>query len=733
MKANIEVRYPQQMAGKLIVCLMAFSLILAACTATPQPVRTSVSLPTVANPPTGAPTPFATLAPIPVSPPPTALPTPTQPLPTPLPGPNSPKPDELTNLVTGDVESLDPALAYDDASIEVLRNLYDTLVQPIPGKPDQFAPRLAEQTPSQANGGISADGRTYTFKLRTGARFLDGSPVAASDAAYSLIRGILQAGSESPQWLLTEPLFGTGITDVALLAEAAVKGYDFVGAGLSRDEIARLTGRLMDDREALKRVDSGVLLAICEAVKTRITADDSTRTLTIRLARPWSPWLATLAQPWGSILSRKWVIENRGWNGDCQTWTDHYAPTPQNDPINSIVNGSGPYMLERWIKGQEVVLNANDTYWRRQAAYPGGPVGAPRLKRIIIRIVPDFDERLKLFQMGQADLITIDRQKSGQLDALVGERCEWNADAQAYAPCRLTETSQAGARLYVGEPVFGRTDIFMNFDVTVDAKTGTNSYIGSGKLDGNGIPAGFFANENIRKAFQYCFDSQAYIREAFNNEAVRSAAVTLPGLPGYTETAPQYRYDVQKCADLFKSAGLRGANGKTVWDVGFRFKVVINTGSSVRKSAARILAAGLKQVNEKFVLEVEEVSWSKFRSASIGRLLPLFIDTWQEDIHDSHNWYSAYLTGYYALSQGIPLPIRSDFQKLLDQAAATPNPAERTEIYMRLNQGFYDFGLTILGAAALDRRYEQRWVLGVSPGGSGLIPGGYDYYTLYKR
>src|SRR5690242_18865118 len=44
---------------------------------------------------------------------------------------------------------------------------------------------LAAQIPSVANGGISKDGLTYTFKLRPGLKWSDGQPLDARDVDFS--------------------------------------------------------------------------------------------------------------------------------------------------------------------------------------------------------------------------------------------------------------------------------------------------------------------------------------------------------------------------------------------------------------------------------------------------------------------------------------------------------------------------------------------------------------------
>ena len=48
-----------------------------------------------------------------------------------------------------------------------------------------YLPELAAEVPTVANGGISADGRVYTIRLRDGPAWHDGTPVTAADLAFT--------------------------------------------------------------------------------------------------------------------------------------------------------------------------------------------------------------------------------------------------------------------------------------------------------------------------------------------------------------------------------------------------------------------------------------------------------------------------------------------------------------------------------------------------------------------
>lgn len=76
--------------------------------------------------------------------------------------------------------AVDPAVGSDDASSTALSNLYDTLV--FPTTDGGVEPWLAESWES------SEDGLTWTFKIKEGVKFHDGSDLLASDVAYSMNR-----------------------------------------------------------------------------------------------------------------------------------------------------------------------------------------------------------------------------------------------------------------------------------------------------------------------------------------------------------------------------------------------------------------------------------------------------------------------------------------------------------------------------------------------------------------
>jgi peptide/nickel transport system substrate-binding protein len=326
-------------------------------------------------------------------------------------------------------------LAYDTASGGIIQNLYETLVFFKGTSTDEFIPQLATEVPTLDNGGISEDGMTITFHIRTGVKFTNGETLTPTDVAYSFQRGLLQGGTASPQQLFTEAFFGTGIYDISYVVDPS--------------------GALIDNRTALQAVDSATLLAVCQQVKDAIVADNDAGTVTFHLAQSWAPLMPTLAQSWGSILNQAWVTENGGWDGSCDTWQNYYAMNSSEDPISSIAMGTSPFSLVS-VSNEQIVLARNESYWRTTPAYEGGPSGLASFTTVTIKIDGDETSRLNLITSGDADIIDwVDGE-----NALIGESCPWDQTNNKYATCTVSNDSLP-LRLYYGRPQNNRQDVII--------------------------------------------------------------------------------------------------------------------------------------------------------------------------------------------------------------------------------------------------------------------------------
>jgi peptide/nickel transport system substrate-binding protein len=101
---------------------------------------------------------------------------------------------ELRVGVAGVPGSLEPATALDGATPLISRQVFDTLVAYREGSTD-IEPALATRW------AISRDGLTWSFALRNGVTFHDGTPVTATEVAASLARHLkAEPAAPAPAW-----------------------------------------------------------------------------------------------------------------------------------------------------------------------------------------------------------------------------------------------------------------------------------------------------------------------------------------------------------------------------------------------------------------------------------------------------------------------------------------------------------------------------------------------------
>jgi len=682
----------------LLSLLVTASMLLAACGGAAAPATNEPAAPAPAEPAAPAP----------------AEPAPAEPA---AMGPKSKDPSTFVYVTFGEPDLLDPALDYETAGGEILQNVYETLVTYKGNSLSEFEPQLAESWE------LSDDGLTYTFKVRQGVKYHNGADFVASDFAYSFVRGMLQGGGNSPQFLIIEPFYGVGTTDISEMVEVAqALGLEALADGISTEELASAEGTLYDDVEAMKAVDPAILKGVCEDLYSKFESDDAAGTISMKLALPWAPFISTIAGYWSSAMNPAWVAEQGGWDGSCDTWQNFYAMQPENDPIYDQTNGTGPFILDHWTPGEEIVMVRNDNYWQEPA----------KLERVVIQQVDEWSTRFAMLQAGDADAGAVPVENRSQMDALVGEVCNWNVDANDY-DCSVTDESMP-FRVTLGRSGNTRSDIFFNFNV--GNPDGSNTYLGSGKLDGNGIPADFFGDVHIRKAFNYCFDWDAYIGDIFNGEAIQSTSLVIEDMPGWNLDDPTYHFDLAKCEEEFKLAdidkdGIPAGEDEEgdIWTTGFRFSSTYNQGNTTRQTLAEMVSQNVNSVNDKFIVEVVGLPWPAYLRSINAKLAPLFYVGWHEDIHDPHNWYVPYLISYYANRQSINPEIKAQFVPLVNAGVLENDPAKRNEIYRELNKLVYDNAPGIIGVLGTSHGFWARYIHGVkyNQNYSNLY-----YYTIYK-
>ncbi len=599
-------------------------------------------------------------------------------------------PDTIVEATYGDPSSLDPAWAYDTSSGEVILNVYETLLFPKKDSTTEFVPLLATKWD------VSSDGMTYTFTIRKGVKFQAGQDLTPEDVAYSFWRGMIQDRAGGPQWIMLQPFFGLNVQSF-------------------KDDV-------------VTKQFNGDWTKAVQALEQAITFDNTAGTVTLRLKQPYGPMLQILSGTWASIVSKPWDIQQGGWDGTPATAEKFHDPAAEKDELFKVMNGTGPYKLDQWMPSQEVDLVRNDSYWVTTPLWDGAPSGPAKIQRVIIKDIPEWGTRFAMLKTGDADLITVDRQYVAQVDPLVKETCDYKTNQ-----CTPTSNTDGVLRSYQGLPTVIADTIFLNENVNT---TGGNNTLGTGQLDGNGIPANFFSDINIRKAFNNAFDWDTYIKQVWNGEAEQQLGPIINGELGFDPTQAHYSYNPDQAAAEFKASTLKSSDGQSLWDTGFYLQFVYNTGNDQRRVAGEILKADLAKINPKFKVAIVDEPFPVFLKDQTAGRMPLFMLGWQEDYHDPQDWVGPYLVtgGTYGGTQGFPADVQKQLDQIINQAVQSSDSKARAALYGQLQNITYENALDIFVVQRQERHYEQLWMKGwyYNPTYPGATPVGEYFYTLSK-
>lgn len=513
--------------------------------------------------------------------------------------------NNLTLALRGEVESLDPAFSYDGISHGLLLNVYDTLIKFKGSSLKEFEPLIAREVPSLENGLISPDGLTYTFNIREGITFQDGTPLTAQDVAYSLQRFMLSDNISGPSSLLLEPILGISST---------------------RDKDRKLQIDIKDILNAVQVKDNQVI---------------------IKLKRPFAPFLGIMAR-WSYVLNKKWAIEHGEWDPSKPNWKEFNNRDKDASFLFENTNGSGPFIVQRWDRAaKRVYLTANKNYF----------LGAPKLDSVLVLSIPEQSTMRLMLESGDVDIAEIAGSFVDQIAS--------NPEIVVYDTLPRLKT----------DPV-----LFFTYDINGIS----NPDIGSGKLDGQGIPTDFFKDINIRKAFLYSFDYDAFVKDSAKNKAPRAVGAVPPALSGYDENMPHYNLDLKKAEEYFKLA----KNGE-VWDKGFSFTITYSSGNTLGQMACEILKRNVEKINPKFKIELRAVPWANFLEKTQNHKMPLWVRGWVADYPDAHNFAFPFLhsNGRYAIAQNFK---DATLDKFIEEAVSTTDPKKREELYKKIGRLDYE-------------------------------------------
>jgi peptide/nickel transport system substrate-binding protein len=206
-------------------------------------------------------------------------------------------------------------------------------------------------------------------------------------------------------------------------------------------------------------------------------------TLRITLQNPFGPFIDTLVKKYMISPTAAQAHEQ---DGDyCKAWCNE-------NPV-----GTGPYLLEEWVKGQQVSFKMNPDYW-------GGWEGN-HAQRIIQRYVPEAATQKLLLEKGDVDLA-----QKIELDDL---------EAVAQVPGVVVEEHRVPRLIHM----------FMRMQ-------------------------GPFEDVRVRQAVAHAFDYDAFIQGVWNGRAVKPLS-PLPAAVWAFDPQPEVTHDLDLAKQLMAEAG----------------------------------------------------------------------------------------------------------------------------------------------------------------------------------
>jgi ABC-type transport system substrate-binding protein len=235
-----------------------------------------------------------------------------------------------------------------------------------------------------------------------------------------------------------------------------------------------------------------------------------------------------------------------------------------------------------------------------------------------------------------------------------------------------------------------------------------SEYIGSGALDGDGIPVDFFTDLDVRKGFCYAFDYDTYVAEALSGQGEQRGSPVVEGLPYYNPAASMYDFDLEQAETHLKAAW-----DGDVWEYGFKFTLLYNAGNLPRKTACEILSENLLSINESFQVSILPIAWPTFLGKIWGtRDMPMFQVGWLPDYPHPDNFIVPFMHstgGAFSAFQGYG---SAALDTQISEAFMDTNPVTQEEKYYDLQEAYYQDPGGIMLAQPIVRRYFTNHING---------------------
>jgi peptide/nickel transport system substrate-binding protein len=282
--------------------------------------------------------------------------------------------------------------------------------------------------------------------------------------------------------------------------------------------------------------------------------------------------------------------------------------------------GTGPFKFVSWTRNDRMILEANEAYWD----------GAPKVKKLTMRPVPEVAARLAELQTGNADIIT-------------------------NIPPFLVPQVQNSPNATVQSVPSGRV-MFL--------------YL-------NCLAEGPLKNKKVRQALNYAVDRKAIIDNILKGSGVPMAVNLTPYHFGYDPSLKPYPYDPAMAKKLLAEAGY-----------GSGLKLVFNTPSGrylLDKEVSEAIAGMFNAVGIQTDLKVLE--WGTYTQIlTAKKLQDIGFIGWGNTLHDADGNFQPYFIPESAFSY-YSTPALAE---KINRARTTMDEKKRLELYKEMQREIFD-------------------------------------------
>jgi len=294
--------------------------------------------------------------------------------------------------------------------------------------------------------------------------------------------------------------------------------------------------------------------------------------------------------------------------------------------------GMGPYKLNKWTSGQELLLDSYHDYFE----------GRPYIDHYMYRIIPDSATMFLELQAGGIDMMGL-------------------------TPIQYTKQT---------ETAFFKSN-YQKFRYPTFAYT----YMGLN------LKHPFFMDKRVRQAIAYAIDKSEIVDVVLFGLGSPSTGPYVPNTWPYNPNVKKYEHDPKKALQLLKEAGWRDTDGDGVLDKEgkpFEFTIFTNMGNTLRMNTATIIQWRLARVGIK--VEIRALEWSTFINEFIDkRRFQAVILGWSIGLDPDQFdiWHSSKtkVKEFNFVSYNNP-----EVDELLDRGRRTFDIAERKRAYFRIQE-----------------------------------------------